>query len=533
MPSLKNKLMQLSEKTKPLPAASMTYAKTSILDRNSYRLTVHDPDVYVKTVFPSITEKFYQTLMDTMNRYLQQASQDNLARLLQAWTGMMFGNSDPAFYYYREMIHATTGWINVWQKTMNLFLNIEAPASIGGFELGKNIATTPASTITISPYTHLKKYEHEGQLRGQPLLMVYSLINGPEILDLTPDANPFRNKSMIKALTAAGYDVYLTDWVPITQKNAAQATLDQYIRDIHRATEVIKAERDAQKIHLGGYCMGGVMANIAAALQPEQYQSLINLTTSMTNRAGHGDLISSLSQTIPMDRVDLFTPGILTSNMLVDFFGEITPSPVDDLQMIKELFTTLLDLTGRINRESFVNILGSYSASAKLWEELYNDGTGFIDSEGYLTERFNPRKPQLNLSPDFQSRQTEINQFLVAKYRETSMNDILAWAALTRRDVSAVAHHRFVEEVLQHNDLAEGRFQIDGHTVDLANLSMPVLSILSSKDHIVSPDSVVASVDMMGSEDKTLVQAQGGHVGAIVSPEVFGRMIDHLNTHGG
>ena len=44
------------------------------------------------------------------------------------------------------------------------------------------------------------------KIRAIPLLVVFALVNRPYILDLQPD------RSFIKPLLEAGYDVYLIDW---------------------------------------------------------------------------------------------------------------------------------------------------------------------------------------------------------------------------------------------------------------------------------------------------------------------------------
>lgn len=75
---------------------------------------------------------------------------------------------------------------------------------------------------------------------------------------------------------------------------------------------------------------------------------------------------------------------------------------------------------------------------------------------------------------------------------------------------------KFIKDLYQHNKLAEGTFELGGRTVDLKNISMPVLTIYAKDDHIVPPDSTRPINDLIGSRDKELMEFPGGHIGVFV-----------------
>lgn len=75
---------------------------------------------------------------------------------------------------------------------------------------------------------------------------------------------------------------------------------------------------------------------------------------------------------------------------------------------------------------------------------------------------------------------------------------------------------QFIKDCYQENKLAKGELQIGGRTVDLRNITMPLLNIYASADHLVPPAATKPLNDLVGSEDKTLYEFKGGHIGVFV-----------------
>jgi len=101
-----------------------------------------------------------------------------------------------------------------------------------------------------------------------PILIIYALINRPYILDLQP------SRSVVRRLLEAGHDVYLIDWNEPTRLDQ-HLTLDDYVnRYIENCVNEV-AERSGQdSINILGYCMGGTMSTMYAALHPEKVNAL-------------------------------------------------------------------------------------------------------------------------------------------------------------------------------------------------------------------------------------------------------------------
>lgn len=75
---------------------------------------------------------------------------------------------------------------------------------------------------------------------------------------------------------------------------------------------------------------------------------------------------------------------------------------------------------------------------------------------------------------------------------------------------------QFVKDCYQGNKLVKGKLKLGDKTVNLKNISMPVLNIYASADHLVPPAATKPFNDLVGTEDQTLYEFQGGHIGVFV-----------------
>ena len=103
-----------------------------------------------------------------------------------------------------------------------------------------------------------------------PLLLVPSLINRWYVLDLRPGA------SLARALVDAGFDVYCLDWgVPESEDRYLE--WDAVVARVGRMVRRVQRESGAPRVGLLGYCIGGTLSAIHAALEPESVGALVNL----------------------------------------------------------------------------------------------------------------------------------------------------------------------------------------------------------------------------------------------------------------
>jgi polyhydroxyalkanoate synthase len=101
------------------------------------------------------------------------------------------------------------------------------------------------------------------------VLLVPSLINRWYVLDLR------RGSSLVEALLAAGHDVYCLDW-GAPEDEDRWLEWDDVVARLARAIRIVRRTCEARSVSVLGYCMGGTLAGIAAALEPG-VAALVNL----------------------------------------------------------------------------------------------------------------------------------------------------------------------------------------------------------------------------------------------------------------
>lgn len=107
-----------------------------------------------------------------------------------------------------------------------------------------------------------------------PLLLVMATTNRGYIFDMVP------GQSLVEYLLKAGYDVFMLDWTP-PRADEKTLTLADYVLDfIPTAIARVQAETGEQDFSLVGYCFGGVLSLLWAALHPDApMKNLVCFTT--------------------------------------------------------------------------------------------------------------------------------------------------------------------------------------------------------------------------------------------------------------
>lgn len=80
----------------------------------------------------------------------------------------------------------------------------------------------------------------------------------------------------------------------------------------------------------------------------------------------------------------------------------------------------------------------------------------------------------------------------------------------------AAAYVTYIQELYQQNLLVKGEHYVGGHRVDLGQITCPVLTIATDRDHICPEPAARALYDLCASKDKEHFIIPGGHVGAVV-----------------
>lgn len=136
-----------------------------------------------------------------------------------------------------------------------------------------SVGQTPSDVVFAENKWRLLRYRPRagGPAFPTPVLLVPSLINRHYVLDLMP------GKSLVEFLVARGHDVFVIDW-------GTPGDEDRYVdfdevcdRYLGRALRQTSALAESETAHVLGYCLGGTLAAIHAAVHCERFASLTAL----------------------------------------------------------------------------------------------------------------------------------------------------------------------------------------------------------------------------------------------------------------
>lgn len=148
-----------------------------------------------------------------------------------------------------------------------------------------------------------------------PLLIIYAFINRHYILDLLP------NSSIVQNFQRQGFNVFATDWGTPSAYDK-ELTIGHYVNNyLAKTVDYIREHTGSDKVSLFGYCWGGDLALMLAALHPEKIKNVIAFATpgdfSIDN-----NLLSVWTRSINIDS-------------LVDAFGNVPGSFINSAFLLR------------------------------------------------------------------------------------------------------------------------------------------------------------------------------------------------------
>ncbi|SEM96685.1 polyhydroxyalkanoate synthase [Mesobacillus persicus] len=174
-------------------------------------------------------------------------------------------------------------------------------------EDGPKIEHSPRQLVWRKNKTTLWYYAAEEKKYSTPLFFVYSLLNKPYILDISPET------SVIAGLTKRGYDVYLLDWGTPGYEDS-DISFDTYILDyLEKGVKRALRHSGEEEISVVGYCLGGTIASIFASITDLPIKNLIVATVPIDFSTGIG----------PEKWLEGMKNGQFEIDRLVDVYGTI------------------------------------------------------------------------------------------------------------------------------------------------------------------------------------------------------------------
>jgi polyhydroxyalkanoate synthase subunit PhaC len=136
------------------------------------------------------------------------------------------------------------------------------------------VGPTPKDVLYERGTLHLYHYRPVAdEIYRIPILIVMATSNRGYILDLAP------GQSFVEYLIGRGYDVYLIDWSPPLAADRNLRFEDYTLRFIPECVQRVRDDSGVDDVTVIGYCMGGVLSVIYAALHPGDYTNLVCFTT--------------------------------------------------------------------------------------------------------------------------------------------------------------------------------------------------------------------------------------------------------------
>ena len=226
------------------------------------------------------------------------------------------------------------------------------------------VGATPADVIHRENKWRLLRYRPaggpgDGKPKFQtPVLLVPSLINRHYVMDLLP------GKSLAEDLVKAGHDVYCLDWGTPGDEDRFLSFDDVCDRYLGRAIRKVAKRSPRGKVHVLGYCLGGTLATIHAAVHQEHVASLLVLAAPV-GFEGEIGLLETWT------RLETFKVGDI-----VEAFGNVP------WQLMQSAFTMLRPTLGLSKAVHVVDkALQDDGLNANKWEE-FSEGFRALETWG-------------------------------------------------------------------------------------------------------------------------------------------------------
>lgn len=338
-----------------------------------------------------------------------------------------------------------TGGANLAQGAVNWVRDALAVAAGGparglaAYRPGGSVALTPGEVVMRNHLIELIQYAPATPtVWREPVLVVPSWIMKFYILDLTPQ------DSLVRHLVSQGHTVFMVSWRNPGSADALLGLDDYLHQGVMAAIAAVRERCPGAGLHAMGYCLGGTLLAMAAALLGARGDSGLR------------------SLTLLAAQVDFQEPGELGL-----FIDESQIAFLEDIMAER----------GYLDGQRMAGAFQLINSKDLVWSKL-------------------------------------VHEYLMGAH--TPVTPLRAWNADATR-LPARMHSEYLRRLYLRNDLAEGRYRVDGEAVNLDEIRVPLYLLATERDH-VSPWTSVYKLLRMARAPATFVLTSGGHNMGIVNP---------------
>ena len=142
------------------------------------------------------------------------------------------------------------------------------------------IGSTPKDVVWTHRNTTLWRYRSANRRYPVPVLLVFALINRPDIFDLRAGS------SFVEFLLAEGYDVFLLDW-GVFDESDSDIGLEYFVcEEIPSGIRETLRASEQDEVSVLGWCIGGTLSLLHCGLEPETPVRNLLLHTTPDDTSG-------------------------------------------------------------------------------------------------------------------------------------------------------------------------------------------------------------------------------------------------------